>query len=74
MRATLKGGKDHGTQEEHKKKSLVKTKYLALQKNMGKESKGVFGTCVWKYVFCYLKTCVEIHMSEKLCENVCNVI
>ena len=46
MRATLKGGKDHGTQEEHKKKSLVKTKYLALKKNMGKESMGVFGTCV----------------------------
>ena len=40
MRATLKGGKDHGTQEEHKKKSLDKTKYLALQKNMGKESRG----------------------------------
>ena len=46
MRATLKGGKDHDTQEEHKKKSLVKTKYLALKKNMGKESQEVFGTCV----------------------------
>ena len=48
MRATLKGGKDHGTQEEHKKKPLVKTNqpqysglniYLALlNKNTGKES------------------------------------
>ena len=69
MRATLKGGKDHGTQEEHKKKSLVKTKYLALQKNMGKESRG----CL-VHVFCYLKTCMEIHVSKKLCENICNVI
>ena len=23
---------------------------------------------------CYLKTCVEIHVGEKVCENMCNVI
>ena len=26
------------------------------------------------HVFCYLKTCVEIHVGEKVRENVCNVV
>ena len=27
-----------------------------------------------KHVFCYLKTCVEIRVDEKVCGNTCNVV
>ena len=33
------------------------------------------GTCVCLvYVFCCLKTCVEIRTGEKVYENACNVV
>ena len=34
----------------------------------------VFGTCVWKYVFCCLKIYMKIRLDEKVYENTCNVI
>ena len=37
-------------------------------------TKGVFGICVWKNVFCCLKICVKICVSKKVYENIYNII
>ena len=33
-----------------------------------------FDICVWKYVFCCLKTCVKIRVNKKMYENTYNIV